>query len=286
MTSHSDSPPAPGAPRPARRAALVRTPVAPMLAEPRVAATQLSQALFGRLVLGIARDGDWWRIRTPHDGYEGWTHAGYLAELADVEALGDLAEHGASHPAGVAAGGAALSLGCTVRAGGRTLRLPLGAWVFAEQAVVEGETVAHGELAARFACTGGAVVESARRWFEGTAYQWGGVTPWGADCSGFVQAVFGLHGVELPRDAWQQAMVGRPVDGAPGDPAAAPAGALHFFTDRDDRRPTHVGLAAGDGTMLHVALGRGGWAEDDLADAGDPYVARLRQGWLGARRVL
>ena len=44
-----------------------------------------------------------------------------------------------------------------------------------------------------------------RRSFAGTPYQWGGVTPWGADCSGLVQTVFWLHGVTLPRDAWQQA---------------------------------------------------------------------------------
>jgi hypothetical protein len=39
--------------------------------------------------------------------------------------------------------------------------------------------------------------------------------------------------------------------------------------------------------MCHVALGRGGWAVDDLADdTDDAYARRLRAQFVGARRVL
>ena len=37
---------------------------------------------------------------------------------------------------------------------------------------------------------------------------WGGRSPLGIDCSGFTQMVYRLQGVELPRDAYQQAEVG------------------------------------------------------------------------------
>jgi hypothetical protein len=47
-----------------------------------------------------------------------------------------------------------------------------------------------------------------------------------------------------------------------------------------------VGLALGGARMAHLALGRGGWAVDDLRDADDPYVAGLRRSFLGARRVV
>ena len=39
-------------------------------------------------------------------------------------------------------------------------------------------------------------------------YLWGGRGPLGIDCSGFTQMVYRLQGVELPRDAYQQAEVG------------------------------------------------------------------------------
>jgi cell wall-associated NlpC family hydrolase len=155
--------------------------------------------------------------------------------------------------------------------------------VHGEQTVLAGEVVAVGERAALFPADGEAVVRTATRRYEATAYQWGGLTPWGADCSGMVQSVYALHGVALPRDAWQQARVGAD---AGADLAAHAPGDLLFFSDRDDGRVTHVGLAAGGGTMCHQALGRGGWAVDDLLDGGDAYAAGLRARFVGARRVL
>jgi hypothetical protein len=176
-----------------------------------------------------------------------------------------------------------VSLGCTVRAGVRRLHLPLGAWVHADQELIDGEAVPLSEQAQRFPRDAEAVGRSARRWFDGTSYQWGGVTPWGADCSGFVQTVYGLHGVDLPRDAWQQALVGRD---AADDVASSAPGNLLFFSDREDRRITHVGLALGDARMAHLGVGRGGWSIETLTDLDDPYVVRLRASFTGARRVL
>jgi gamma-D-glutamyl-L-lysine dipeptidyl-peptidase len=281
--------------------ALVRTPIAPMQKEARVSSPQLSQSLFGHAVLVLDRDGEWCRVRALHDGYEGWTHGGYLSEI-DAPEIEDPdvippyegrtcaaagAEEGAhASLAALAAEGVVLpsmSLGCTVIAGARRLRLPLGALVGESQSVLAGETISVGERAVQFPRDRGAIVRSASRWFEGTAYLWGGVTPWGADCSGFVQSVLALHGVDLPRDAWQQALVGEAVE---ADPAAALPGDILLFTDREDRRITHVGLAVGEGRMAHLALGRGGWAVDDLAEPGDDYAARLRERLVEVRRVL
>lgn len=265
--------------------ALVRTPVAPLHAEPRVSSPQTSQSLFGRAVVRLARAGEWWRVRTTPDGYEGWMHGGHLTMLDVPELAGALAEAppGAPPDMMIAVSGLGVSLGCVVRAGGRTLRLPLGAWVAHGGELLSGEALPLDELPERFPPGGGAVVRTAARYFESTSYQWGGLTPWGADCSGMVQAVYALHGVALPRDAWQQALAGRD---AGADLAAHAPGDLLVFSDRDDRRVTHVGLAAGAGTMCHLALGRGGWAVDDLTDGGDAYAARLRARFVGARRVL
>ena len=109
------------------------------------------------------------------------------------------------------------------------------------------------------------------------------MTPWGADCSGFVQTVFWLHGVSLPRDAWQQGEAG-----VPGSPAlsALQSGELAFFSDREDRQITHVGLGIGSGRMAHVAIGRGGFSIEQLSAGHDSYVRKLRERFLFVRLVL
>jgi hypothetical protein len=89
---------------------------------------------------------------------------------------------------------------------------------------------------------------------QGVPYVWGGTTPFGYDCSGFVQAVFALHGVSLPRDAYQQAVCGAGIQLPPGtEPAIAD---LVFF--RGSRNPhrrevSHVGIAMGDGFVVHAS---------------------------------
>jgi hypothetical protein len=121
------------------------------------------------------------------------------------------------------------------------------------------------------------LIDSARHAFAGTPYVWGGITPWGADCSGFVQTVFAAHGIQLPRDASQQAGVGAEADGrGPGD--------LLFFSERDDGRITHVALALGASEFAHVALGRGGHAVEQRREP-DAYVSALWARFRFARRI-
>jgi cell wall-associated NlpC family hydrolase len=145
----------------------------------------------------------------------------------------------------------------------------------------QGEAVTLGELHRRFAPDPAAAAETARLLFEGAPYVWGGVTPWGADCSGLVQTAYRLHGLMLPRDAWQQAVEG---EDAGTDLRALRAGDLLFFSDRDDAKITHVGVAMGEGTMVHSAVGRGGFAIERLGDRDDLYVERLLSRFKFARR--
>ncbi|AHG90086.1 NLP/P60 protein [Gemmatirosa kalamazoonensis] len=298
--------------------ALVRAPIAPMHAEPSVQSIQVTQTLFGHAPSVVDTDGDWHRLRTL-DGYEGWTHVGYLAVLdtptpiaVSEASLRDLLAEDVTPPPkngnatngnatnganGGATGGRfdptrlqnllggdavpRFSLGCTVLAGERRLRLPLGAWVHSAQTLLDGQVIGLDELAVRFPTERDQLVRTAARWFEGTSYQWGGVTPWGADCSGLAQTVFGMHGISLPRDAWMQAKTGRD---AGHDLAALEPADLLFFSDRPDRLVTHVAISAGAGRVVHLALGRGGFAYDDLLDENDPYARKLAQRFVCARR--
>jgi cell wall-associated NlpC family hydrolase len=177
-----------------------------------------------------------------------------------------------------------VSLGCVVRtANGSARSLPLRAVLAVGDEIESGQAIRAGELNARFPTAAGAICRSAVELFVGTSYQWGGVTPWGADCSGLVQSVFALHGLQLPRDAWQQARVGRD---ASRKILAARAGDLLFFSDRPDAHVTHVAIATGDCRVVHLALGRGGYAVERLDNGDDEYVAKLKSRFLFARSVL
>ena len=246
---------------------IVLAAVAPMLAEPHVSSGQVSQQLAGHVVSIIEDQGDWLLVRGADD-YEGWMHRGYLAGRAAAEAGSD----------------ERVSLGCVVAsADGTTRALPLRAFLAAGDRVQSGEVVSAHEMFVRFPTDASAICRSAVALYVGTPYQWGGVTPWGADCSGLVQSVFALHGVGLPRDAWQQARAGRD---AGRDLLATRAGDLLFFSDRPDAHITHVAIALGDRHLVHLALGRGGYAVERLDDDRDDYVRKLGARFLFARSVL
>lgn len=243
----------------------VRSAIAPLLSDARISSSLTSQLVAGDIVTVMDGRGDWLQVRGA-DGYEGWTHAGYLMPSPGEDAHGKL------------------SLGCVVRdVLGTTRTLPLGARIPSGAHVVSGAAIDADARATMFPFEIDAIARSAETLFAGASYLWGGVTPWGCDCSGFVQRIFALHGLQLPRDAWQQALLGESVSEDAAD-EHMPADLL-FFSDRDDRRVTHVGIALAGNRMVHSALMRGGVAIEQL-HSGDPYVTRLRAQCVGVRRLL
>ena len=100
--------------------------------------------------------------------------------------------------------------------------------------------------------TGAEVVRTAEQ-FAGVPYMWGGTSGPAWDCSGLTSAVYGSHGVVIPRDADDQAAAGMPVekdDLRPGD--------LLFYATGPDRESIHhVGIYVGRDRMIQApATGR------------------------------
>ena len=88
------------------------------------------------------------------------------------------------------------------------------------------------------------------KYFKGGRYVWGGTTPEGFDCSGYVQYLYKKNNISLPRTAWAQSQKGKVVeleDLQKGD-------LLFFLTDKTRGIPvTHVGIYIGNGEFIHAA---------------------------------
>jgi cell wall-associated NlpC family hydrolase len=122
------------------------------------------------------------------------------------------------------------------------------------------------------------VLSTADRYL-GVKYVYGGSSPSGFDCSGFVQYVFRQHGVTLPRTSRQQATVGAR---AAAQVSALRPGDLMLFASRGSRID-HVAIYAGDHRIIHSTSSGGGVRYDDLrSDRGRWFVARH----VAPRRVL
>jgi gamma-D-glutamyl-L-lysine dipeptidyl-peptidase len=266
--------------------AVARAAVTPVYAEPVLPAPQISQLVMGMRVDVLERTERWLRIRA-EDGYLGWVHAGYVVTGTDdwartwergtagepVVSLGaDLADAD-GHSMVRAPWGARL-----VRISPLEYELPDGR----RGRIRTGEVVDVDRLADWFPLRGESLVRTTRRWL-GTPYLWGGVTPSGADCSGFTQAVLWMHGMGLPRDSDQQARTGVPVDCSAGFDRLR-AGDLVFFAETGSRI-SHVGISTGGPVFVHCSLSNGGVAYNDL-NGNLELEERLRRYFVEARRLL
>ena len=103
---------------------------------------------------------------------------------------------------------------------------------------------------------------------------WGGASPAeGFDCSGLVQYVFRQAGINLPRTADLQFLVGRTVS-----PAALRPGDLVYYTTYEPGA-SHVGIYIGADKFIHTSYSKGVVA---IADINDAYFV---QRFYGAKRI-
>jgi cell wall-associated NlpC family hydrolase len=192
-----------------------------------------------------------------------------LPAMASANQTGDL---------GVAAAGAAVSTDAAPPTDGADLAM----W----NAPVKGETgtlperhgvtgVVHVQkfasgIAARGAAMASTLTRNAMRYL-GVPYVFGGTSTNGFDCSGYVQHVFAMMGVHLPRTADAQFDVAHRIKGQPKP------GDLVFFQTYT-AGVSHVGISLG-GDRFVSASGRG----VSVSNLHDRYWAAR---YLGAKRVV
>ena len=108
------------------------------------------------------------------------------------------------------------------------------------------------------------IIKIAHR-FLGTPYVWGGKTPYGIDCSGLVQTVFKSLGINLPRDAYQQAefFATNKID-----EDKIETGDLLFFYEND--KVTHVAISTGGLNFINAR----GFVQEESIDEKNPKFNR------------
>ena len=94
---------------------------------------------------------------------------------------------------------------------------------------------------------------------RGLRYRWGGTTPAGFDCSGFVYYVFRQIGIGVPRSTIEQSNSGVRIPAAelrPGD--------LVYFRNTSRRGISHIAIYIGNGKIIHAVNERVGVTVSEL----------------------
>ncbi len=94
--------------------------------------------------------------------------------------------------------------------------------------------------------------------FLNAPYLWGGKSILGIDCSGFTQVVFAVAGIQLSRDAFEQATEGQEINSL----AEAQACDLAFF-ENTDGKIIHVGILLNSQQIIHAS----GWVKIENIDS-------------------
>jgi hypothetical protein len=213
-------------------------PVAPLRAEPSHRSEMVSQLLFGETCQLLERSGDYVMVKCHYDGYQGWCQ---LSQLTAGEEPKPDAEPGyvAAFTSEILINGESCMIPHAAVLDNRAL--PAINWGPYEILVLDNNL-----QVPSVADDKAFLIQSFAFRYLNVPYLWGGKSVFGTDCSGFVQQVFKLAGIWLPRDSGDQAEEGETVEFV----QAARLGDLAFF-DNEEGRIIHVGIMLNEHSIIH-----------------------------------
>ena len=188
--------------------------VAALRSEPTHRTEMTSQLLYGETAKILANEGKFLKVRMDFDDYEGWVDAQQISENVENENRTIVQETFLNYS--TSEGEILLSIGSEIKAENPAVEQPKN------------------------------IIETAMK-FLNVPYLWSGRSFFGIDCSGFVQLVYKVHGIALPRDAYQQAKIGEVLsfveESQPGD--------LAFF-ENSEGQIVHVGILLNNFEIIHA----------------------------------
>lgn len=213
--------------------------VSPMGAENSEKSEMVSQILYGETCEIIKTEGNFSKIKMDFDESEGWVNSSVLKKQHP-----DITKNIVTQTFGVfdlPEGKSLLSIGSEVE--------------FAVENFVDKENIRE------------SIAETAKQ-FLNIPYLWGGRSFFGVDAGGFVQLLYKVHGIHLPRTAERQAEFGEVLDFL----GESDAGDLAFFGD-EAGNISHIGVMLNNYEVIHA----NGKVRIDSLDSSGIYNNELKK---------
>lgn len=244
-------------------------PVTPVREEPSEAAEQATQLLFGEVCEVVDHLPGWTKIRSTMDGQTGWVSAKMVTPVSE-----EAKKQWGDETMGVVA--VPMAVATDIATGEKRMltigtRLPNyanGTFIVLEKQYQIDPSCVYEIKGERLEVKGEEVVRVAKSLLN-VPYLWGGKNMMGFDCSGFVQTVYSVFGIQLLRNAREQITQGKVVNSL----AESQPGDLVFF-DHSDRDPnatkiSHVGMLISPTQVIHCS----GWVHIDRIDEMGIYLS-------------
>lgn len=222
--------------------------VVPVRKENSSSSEQITQLLFGDIIIVLEKTilnnkftDSWLKIRNMSDGYEGWIDERNILVINDFNTItknnyNSYYNYIVSSPI------------AKIKMDEDIITIPIASKLPDKKFTINGHnfTLIEGNVIHKTKLNP-LLISAIALLYLNTPYQWGGKNIFGLDCSGFTQNVFAFAGINLQRDAYQQAKQGKQVcfeDIQNSD--------LCFF-DNNEGKITHVGIYLGENKIIHCS---------------------------------
>ena len=228
--------------------ARVIVPAAPVRKRPSHKQEMSNQLLYGEeLRIIVSKPNGWVKVQSEYDSYIGWVTSSMI-EPDNSKSASRLLVKNLTKSFSIAGAPFLLSMGASIPANKKGFASTEKKSSSSENSI------------------GISQLKSITKQWLNVPYLWGGKTPMGVDCSGFVQVAYKILGVHLLRDAEEQATQGKAIkslkESLPGD--------LLFFNR--GRKIVHVGIYLGNNKIIHSS----GCVRIDMVD--QRGIAQLDKG--------